>query len=447
METKFSFLTLLAALILQFQVIAQVVIEIKPDPSNNKDAYVNSYNFYGQGTTPSNIAAAWSYGGEFGIGRSFIYFPLPLVQDDTSNFKAYLNLYYNYSATHVGHAGDNQCKIERILQPWNANNLNWSNQPEVTSESAVFLPASVTEDQDYINIDVTPLVIDMYRYPETSHGFRLSLLAEEPYRSMILASGDHLDEKVRPSLVISYDTCDMPFSDFNYSVNNYTCTFNYEDESTFNYVWDFGNGFGSNLRNPVFNFMEYGKYNVCLHAENNCGIRTMCKEIYVCQTIMKPFDYSIDSITFNFEIPEGFFNPLWDFGNGYYSTNNNPAYTFPFPGTYNVCLTASDSCSELTHCEEIIVSPTLGNNSPEFRSEYIKVYPIPATESFFVENTHGDVKDIFIYDARGILYNFRNKFVNDSVYQVFLPDRINGIFFLQIVTPDGTFVKKLILRN
>ncbi len=186
---------------------SQVVIEIKPGPANNKDTYLNSYNYYADGTSHSFISAAWTYNGTFGTGRSFIEFPLPDLPGNATNIQAHLNLYHNYAAQHAGHYGENASKIRRVIEPWDANTMNWSNQPEVTSQSEVILPKSDYEDQDYTDIDVTALILDSYEDPENSFGFRLSLITEETYRSLVFASGNHTDESIRPSLILQYDTC------------------------------------------------------------------------------------------------------------------------------------------------------------------------------------------------------------------------------------------------
>jgi hypothetical protein len=195
----------LGPLVVTLEKYNQIVHIIKPGPEDNRDAYLNSVNFYALDTVVSIIASAWTYGGVDGIGRSFIDFPLPEIPENVSNFKAVINLYHNPNSLHTGHYGSNSFKIERIIQAWEPGTLNWTNQPVVTSLSAVVLPTSTTNTQNYTNIDVTSLILDSYENPNSSFGFRISLITEQKYRSVVFGSGDSEDESIRPSLVISYE--------------------------------------------------------------------------------------------------------------------------------------------------------------------------------------------------------------------------------------------------
>jgi hypothetical protein len=58
--------------------------------------------------------------------------------------------------------------------------------------------------QDYIDIDVTELVKDIYENPEESHGFMLRLKYEYDYRRMFFATSDVGDPQKRPKLDIFY---------------------------------------------------------------------------------------------------------------------------------------------------------------------------------------------------------------------------------------------------
>ncbi len=135
------------------------------------------------------------------------------------------------------------------------------------------------------------------------------------------------------------------------------------------WAWDFGDGATSTEQNPTHVYTEEGEYEVCLtitDTASDCE-STYCSYIYVedfsgCQayyyympadsmgfdmTTLQFFDYSMgDPDTWQ-----------WDFGDGATSTEQNPVHTFAEEGTYNVCLTisnTSDTCSD-TYCEEVYV--------------------------------------------------------------------------------------------
>ncbi len=71
----------------------------------------------------------------------------------------------------------------------------------------------------------------------------------------------------------------------------------------------------------------------------------------------------------------------WDFGNGASSTNTNPTYTYPEPGTYNVELTAYNNLPDNLECQADVGTPMSGfeggffgmtnyNNSPNYTFTY-----------------------------------------------------------------------------
>ncbi len=44
---------------------------------------------------------------------------------------------------------------------------------------------------------------------------------------------------------------------------------------------------------------------------------------------------------------------LWDFGDGTTSTETNPSHTYTNPGTYTVCVTATNSCDSFQYCKQV----------------------------------------------------------------------------------------------
>ena len=78
----------------------------------------------------------------------------------------------------------NQCndyylhhRHKRLLQIWQnrvclgvLNIINWDNQPDIDTENQIILAGSNIYDQDYIDIDVTDLVISMIINPDNSFG-------------------------------------------------------------------------------------------------------------------------------------------------------------------------------------------------------------------------------------------------------------------------------------
>jgi PKD repeat protein len=128
-----------------------------------------------------------------------------------------------------------------------------------------------------------------------------------------------------------------------------TVHFNYEDFSnseTVNntYLWNFGDGSTALLKDPVHVYDLPGDYNVSLTVTNGCGPASH-NELLTIRPLYRfceaQFNYSPDGSTLYFnDISIG--TPTawsWDFGDGSYSTEQNPIQSFPKDGSYSVTLT------------------------------------------------------------------------------------------------------------
>lgn len=433
-------------------VFPQVEITLKPGPEDGKDAYINTFYTSGNGSTQSFIASAWTYGGIEGIGRSFIQFNLPELPLNYNNFSAHINLYYDYSSLHVGHGGENASRLERITQDWNEFGIDWYNQPSVDPSDAVVLPTSETTDQDYPDIDVTQLVLNMYSEPDQSFGFRLSLLDEEIYRSMILASSDHPDEMVRPSLVLRYDTCTLPKNTFSYETDFRNCQFYYNDTSVTSWNWDFGNGYGSNLQNPIYYFNEPGTYYVCLQVENTCGTLLICDSVKICDELEPDFSFVVNEMDVIFSnLTQGGNSYFWDFGNGFFSFLENPEFQYNEAGEYSVCLSVSNECNTSTTCKTITVSSTTITNFNDFNScdfeSRVKLYPNPASEEVLINSRGITIYQIELIDCTGATADKIHLENIQDEYRLSLQGRTPGFYLLRITTESGILTKKIIILN
>ena len=141
-------------------------------------------------------------------------------------------------------------------------------------------------------------------------------------------------------------------------------TVNFLDRSTLGanqWFWNFGNGQTSTQQNPVVTFANPGIYLVCLTATGSCGQATRCISVNVnCSAPVSNFSNAASTgltVQFNDLSTNQPTQWLWNFGNGQTSTQQNPLITFPQPGTYEVCLTASGFCgSGPQFCRNVTVS-------------------------------------------------------------------------------------------
>ncbi|MCB0582283.1 MAG: DNRLRE domain-containing protein [Phaeodactylibacter sp.] len=194
-----------------FSLLAAQTFTIRPDSEAGKDAEIWSYQtgLTDGGYRESGNVFTWTMGGSLAVKRSLMAFNLDSLPPAENLMDARLNLYFNpvdqYESSD-GHSGNNAIYVERIISKWEEHEVFWGNQPGTTPENRTVLPASQTSYQDYIDINVTGLVEDMLNDPQGSHGFMIRMQDEfTPYSMCILASSDHPDPALRPSLVLSFD--------------------------------------------------------------------------------------------------------------------------------------------------------------------------------------------------------------------------------------------------
>jgi PKD repeat protein len=75
--------------------------------------------------------------------------------------------------------------------------------------------------------------------------------------------------------------CDMPAAGFEYVSEGLTVTFLDTSRYADHYFWSFGDGFYSDLPEPVRTYDTAGYYQVCLNTWNDCGADTVCQMIFV----------------------------------------------------------------------------------------------------------------------------------------------------------------------
>ena len=142
--------------------------------------------------------------------------------------------------------------------------------------------------------------------------------------------------------------------------------------TTWKYIWKFGDGTGSTAVTPVHKFDKAGVYNVCLTVIQNNGCQTYtCKEVRVgpnCENAEVKFEYKRDEqrpnkIHFKAKSNQQILKQKWTITrdssiNGFPYVvvlhQNNPTFIFPFGGWYNVCLevTLANGCVK-KYCERI----------------------------------------------------------------------------------------------
>src|SRR5436190_22501430 len=116
-----------------------------------------------------------------------------------------------------------------------------------------------------------------------------------------------------------------------------------------------------------------------------------------CMAAMLVIEDHNDPMTYHFAfsgtVPAGSFQflGLWDFGDGFTSTDSCPVHTYVQPGSYIVCLSFSIciggglSCHDDT-CVTITVGNLAGIENPDGNLHHFYFYPNPVKNSFHIRS-------------------------------------------------------------
>lgn len=188
-------------------------VVLQPDSIKGKDAFIEDYpndNYRDKnyGNSVEFAAVAATSNGEPFVVRSFIDFNFDTIPANAVIDSAKLSLYAYGNAGHgMGHdtlSGTNESYLQRVISDWKEDSITWNNQPRTTDLDQVLLSKSDSAMQDYTDIDVTNLVVDMLKNKDNSFGFMLRLKFEDGYRRLFFASSDVKEKDKRPKLEIYY---------------------------------------------------------------------------------------------------------------------------------------------------------------------------------------------------------------------------------------------------
>jgi len=136
----------------------------------------------------------------------------------------------------------------------------------------------------------------------------------------------------------------------------------FEGDTPATYYWEFGDGFNSTAQNPTHFYTNPGNYTVSLNITDNDGDDDLeIKYDYITVLDRPDFtpiaNFSADSTTifvnssvqFTFtgyggDAPTTY---LWDFGDGNFSTTQNPIHQYANNGTYTVILNVTDNDGDM----------------------------------------------------------------------------------------------------
>lgn len=116
--------------------------------------------------------------------------------------------------------------------------------------------------------------------------------------------------------------------------------------------------------------------------------------------VVAGFTYNVNGTIATFTNTSNGGSPiLWDFGDGSFSTAENPFHAYAFDGTYLVTLiVGNSSCPNDTITQSVTIFTT---GITESSSPAIGVYPIPANDIVNLAWSHGNCQELTVYDLLG----------------------------------------------
>lgn len=271
------------------------------------------------------------------------------------------------------------------------------------------------------------------------------------------------------------------------------------------YFWEFGTGATSILPNPVYFYSTPGTYTVCLTVKRPNGADTceqkICKTIVIDPPCRVKANFkaahctSIPSLVVFTNTSTGASSYEWNFGNGVTSTQVNPVYIYPGPGTYIVCLkalvnnncwyracykvivstvTSSNNCNSLPPnplfrfiaveepikvelVDEESSGVTVNKTTPQNNGEYmfvagkLNLFPNPASQqvqAMFLSATPGNGEVMVVNASGSLVYKTVAKVVNGKNYLAIPIQKLpGGVYRVRIKTGAQTLSGNFVAGN
>lgn len=215
--------------------------------------------------------------------------------------------------------------------------------------------------------------------------------------------------------------------------------------------WDLD---GGTLCNSVGNnyyvtFPSAGNYNITQYVSGTYGSDSLLMSSYITiyENNIAAFTPSSDSVPLTFATV-GFTNNStgadifdWSFGDGNFSTQQDPFHTYSSVGNYEVKLVVvsahcpADSSTEIIHVYIAgFIDDTEGNA--------IAIYPNPASDFVFLQNNEAETLDWQLFDASGRL--IREGLLPKGELKIDISDLAKGWYSIQISSESEEGVFRLI---
>ncbi len=184
----------------------------------SRDALLSELNpDLNYGTRIEMSGGTWTASGVPYTLRSLVAFDLISLPADATDVVAHLDLYAEttaplygqgiFNGEPLGHSNlsaPNAFVLQRTIFPWEELTVTWNTQPAVDKAVSVSQPSSKAPTDNYLQIDVTPLVTAALAAGETAASMRLQQEVEVHYGQVTFAAREHTDVALHPVLTVDY---------------------------------------------------------------------------------------------------------------------------------------------------------------------------------------------------------------------------------------------------
>lgn len=142
---------------------------------------------------------------------------------------------------------------------------------------------------------------------------------------------------------------------------------------------------------------------------------------------------------------------FWDFDDGTNAFVQNPTHTFPSPGSYLVCLVATEGAVSFQQCKNVTVDFCSGTGVEEFETiSNFSIYPNPANNVVNVNLEFASLSniDISISNAQGqVVYNTNATNITNYNEAIDISGLANGLYMLQITDGNKVTSKNFVIAR
>ena len=226
---------------------------------------------------------------------------------------------------------------------------------------------------------------------------------------------------------------------------------------TYNYKWDFGDGTQTEGMSVSHIYNQPGRYTIKAIALCSCKrtdtlikqdaiwvFDSLSPEIKIYDTIINsPYDtvVFVNKTHKNISCDSGLSDVVWDFGDSTtFKKGDSVSHCYGKYGTFFVTAWFNSRFG----CPQTVFNQTIqliqGNDIPKiFDDENIDIFPNPAHNIIHVTTLNSTINNIKIVDLQGkILIN------STTALDIDIQHLANGIYFMQIFTPNNILTKKFI---